>query len=143
MGWERLPEFSARIVQRNDFERAEQINIQFVLEITNYGLQEASQLSVQWDSDDANFYEWIVTPDITMPAQFESVHHQDYISLAFECKVPLVTLPNKNKSYFAFFALELNYRQPDGQECMQVITWLDHSNEFGWLDSGFVQRSLV
>lgn len=138
--WDPLPEFSAKITDRDDVIMGERRRVHLKLEITNYGLENASQVELHWDPDDKNYFEWTVIPDITEPINFGTIKHKENIVLELICDVPILNTNDKIEHFFAFFALEMNFVQNDGEPCTQVITWFDYGGDFDWLDSGFVKR---
>lgn len=139
---ERRPCFYAQLTDKKLTDYEDKKHVQLTLTLTNYGKQTAFDTKAMWFDDSDNWPEWNTNSDLSFenPLKVGDVERNRRFNIELACEVEKVIDKKGNDIFFYFFAIELEFKQSNGETCNQVISCLNFSDEFYLEDSGNVAR---
>jgi len=138
----RRPSFYGKLTENEIESFEDKKHIKLTLTLTNFGKQVAFDVKAIWFDEGDNWPKWKANSELSFerPLKVGNVRENGKFDIDLECVVENVVDKKGNDVFFYFFAIELEFKQSNGETCSQVISCLNFSNEFYFEDSGNVAR---
>lgn len=139
---ERRPYFKAKILNQQIVTVDAKKQISLTLYLENTGSQTAYNTRAVWYDEDLNSSGWQSKPELQSynPFSFGDLRNGREFKIELFCEVDNVIDPQGRDVFFAILQIELEYKQSNGETCLQVITWINFSNTYDFFEEGRVMR---
>ncbi|TKC00018.1 hypothetical protein [Pedobacter cryotolerans] len=136
------PDLYGDILDENREHVGDQLRIRIHLKVTNLGKQTAHKLNAVWGGDDGNWFQWTIVPplDKRTPLPLGTLKYNESVEFHLECEVPYINTKEKGDHFFCLFSIDFEFRQSNGETCIQELKWFSYSNDYVFIGSGEVYR---
>ncbi|MFN0254991.1 hypothetical protein [Pedobacter ureilyticus] len=139
---DRRPFFYGEVTKKQIVDHEDKKHIHLTLTFTNFGKQIAYDVKAMWFDENDNWPNWNadVKLNFERPHKVGDLKYKEAFDINLACEVENVVDKRGNDVFFYFFAVEVEFKQSNGETCSQVITCVNFSDEFYLQDSGNVLR---
>ncbi|MES2418332.1 MAG: hypothetical protein V4541_09095 [Bacteroidota bacterium] len=136
------PNLQGKIILEAKENKSDKKQIKIRLKVTNEGKQTAYDTKAIWYDGDMNWYQWKSSPPLHLrkPHLMGNLRPQESIEFDLECEIDYVAMPGKSDIFFCLFSIEFEFRQSNGESCLQEISWFNYAEEYDFLESSNVLR---
>lgn len=136
------PDLYGHILDENRQRVGDRLRIRIHLKVTNLGKQAAHKLNAVWGDDDGNWFRWICVPplDETKPLHLGMLKSNESVEFHLECEVPYIQTQEKGDHFFCLFSIDFEFRQSNGETCIQELKWFSYSDDYVFIGTGEVYR---